>query len=147
MRKLETSETSSLSGTFCRRSKRTLREFTMSFLLSTGSTLPLKRLSVVGSWSGMSSTMRGGAGAVGAAAQQVVAGHAVEVRRAHHKVKAALAYALFVVGEQRLGICQGSRQLFLSDAAFFAQERQYSVETALRHGYFLKTKLRLSIIN
>ena len=63
-----------------------------------------------------------GAGPVGAAAQQVVAGDAVIVGHPDDKVQAALPDALFVVGQQCLGDVQVLGGLLLGDAALGAQE-------------------------
>ena len=68
------------------------------------------------------------AGAVGAAAQQIVAGDAVVIGDPDDEVQAALPDALFVVGQQRLGDVQVLGGLLLGDAALGAQELDDTVE-------------------
>ena len=68
--------------------------------------------------------------AVCAAAQQVIAADAVIISHLHHKRETALADAFLVMGELRLADAQVRRSLLLGDTAFFAQQRQNTVELA-----------------
>ena len=66
--------------------------------------------------------------ALGAAAQQIVAGNIIIVGHAHHKVQPALADAFFVVGQQGLRNTQIFRRLLLGDAALLAQQFDDTIE-------------------
>ena len=66
--------------------------------------------------------------ALGAAAQQVVAGNIIIICHPHHKVQAALADAFFVVGQQRLRDPQILCRLLLGNAALLAQQLDDTIE-------------------